>query len=82
MNLGAKVGFGIQRYVRDEVRLPIALRVAIHAGFVGAVLSGHDESMCILRLNHIALLLEARTGRANGDGYGMGIVLIGQRGSG
>jgi hypothetical protein len=79
MNLGAKVGVGVQRYVRDEERIPAQLRVAVHAGFVGTALSAGDETMRILSLDHIAVLLKARTGRSDRAGYGAGILVVEDR---
>jgi hypothetical protein len=76
MNLGAEVGVGVQRYVRHEERIPAELRVAVHAGFVGTALSGDDETVRILSLDHIATLLEARTRRGNRAVYGAGIGVV------
>jgi hypothetical protein len=79
MNLGAKVGVGVQRYVRHEERIAAELRMTAHAGFVGTVLSGDDKTVRILCLDHIAGLLEARTGRGDGAGYGARIGVVEDR---
>jgi hypothetical protein len=76
MNLGAKVGVGVQRYLRHEERIPAKLRVTVHTGFVGTALSGDDETVRIPCLDHIAILLEARTCRCDRAGYGAGIFLV------